>query len=486
MKFSNYLKLRESKEPSFVTSKIKLQKELGSKEFTPFTVNKNSHSNLRSIIKAFLNSNQVGLGYTTIDKTKGEIEPQLKKKNLYLTGGAVRDHLKNKTPKNYDLVTDATISEIRMILDQSEEGFTEVKPINNKFKNDSRYKNLPNFSRNKKFYVSRWDKSGKELEITVEIKGDKYNISPLTKATKSRLIDPEEAEVASSIEEDSRNRDFTINSLYIPLNTADGDNSDLIDPYGGATHLKNNKIKFVGDEAEKRLQEDPMTALRFLNINSRYGDKEIPEEYKELIKKHLKDANVPKDLAKKEFISGIENPDVDPRFYILSAKDLDLLSLIFPNIELSVDDLPANFLGDRWLSTAWMLKNNDTDLLKSSLSNNGWSDTETNDICYLIDFYKWANNNFDPNGFYDLKSRNRGISNSKFKDWAKLLNVNNSNFDKFINYDDSEFRPYIIDGGKKIINPEFSKILGRNPVGNEFENIKRNLLNNNWKNIIQK
>lgn len=77
MKFSNYLKLRESKETNFITSKIKLQKELGSKEFTPFTVNKNSHSNLRPIIKAFTNSNQVGLGYTTIDKTKGEIEPQL-------------------------------------------------------------------------------------------------------------------------------------------------------------------------------------------------------------------------------------------------------------------------------------------------------------------------------------------------------------------------------------------------------------------------
>jgi hypothetical protein len=101
MRFSKYVQFKEeAKEPSFITSKIKLQKEGGSKEFAPFTINKNTHSNLRPIIKAFLTSNQVGVGYTTIDKSKGEVEPQLKKKSLYLTGGAVRDHLRSKTPRN--------------------------------------------------------------------------------------------------------------------------------------------------------------------------------------------------------------------------------------------------------------------------------------------------------------------------------------------------------------------------------------------------
>ena len=66
MKFSKYYQFREqAKEPESVTSKVKLQKKLGDKEFTPFAINKNSHPNLRYLVKAFNGSNQVGLGLST-------------------------------------------------------------------------------------------------------------------------------------------------------------------------------------------------------------------------------------------------------------------------------------------------------------------------------------------------------------------------------------------------------------------------------------
>jgi tRNA nucleotidyltransferase/poly(A) polymerase len=489
MRFSNYIQLREasSKEPSFITSKIKLQKETGSKEFSPFTVNKSSRANLRPIIKAFLSSNQVGLGYTTIDKSKGEVEPQLKKKALYLTGGAVRDHLKGKTPRNYDLVTDATISEIKMILDQSEEDFTEVKPRSQKHKDDSRYKDLPTTAKGKKFYVSRWDKKGKELEVTIEINGEEFNIAPLSKSSKSRRVEPDEGLIAPSIEDDASNRDLTINSLYIPLGTPDGDNSELLDPYGGINHLKNGQIKFVGDKIEDRLKEDPMTAFKVLNLNSRYGGSSLPKDYEKSIKGHIKNiASLPKEDLKKEFISGLEHPDSDPRGYMKSAYGLDLLRLVFPDVEFNPQDLPENFRGDRWLSTAWMLRNNSPDSVKELLSSNGWTDQEANDVSFLVKLYSWASKEgFSPDSFYDIKSAHTGLTKSKIKEWMKMVDLDKDEFNKFIDCDPSDLTPYVADSyGKKTLNPLFRKVLGRTPIGKEFDYVKKSLFKNRWKDTL--
>lgn len=72
--FSKYCNIREetgakpSQQGASVTSRIKLQKQEGSKEFGPFTVNKTTHPNLRLLIKAFGESDKVGVGYTTIEK----------------------------------------------------------------------------------------------------------------------------------------------------------------------------------------------------------------------------------------------------------------------------------------------------------------------------------------------------------------------------------------------------------------------------------
>ena len=137
--FESYLQFREDNyiKPGDggIISKIKLTKKEGSKEFAPLVISRNERPNLRTLVQAFINSPHVGLGYTTLDKSKGEIEPQLKKKSIYLTGGAVRDHLKGKTPNGYDLVTDATASEIRLILTQPEFKFIEIQPDNPEYKN---------------------------------------------------------------------------------------------------------------------------------------------------------------------------------------------------------------------------------------------------------------------------------------------------------------------------------------------------------------
>ena len=509
--FEKYFRLREEtgEKPSDgeggtpgssgnITSRIKLQKKEGSKEFAPFTVNKTTHPNLRLLIKAFADSPNVGAGYTTIDKTKGEVEPTLKKKVLYLTGGAVRDHLKGKTPRNYDLVTDATPSEMRMILTQPENGFVESKPregdkgqeSGGQPQGDERYAKLPNpGTKSKVFYPSRWDKQGKELEITAEINGEQFNIATLSKSSKSRRVQPDKGEAASSVEEDAANRDFTINSLYIPLTTADGDNSELIDPHGGAHHLKSGEVKAVGDDLESRVSEDPSTAMRYMKTVNRYGDPDnIPEKYKKTLARHKDMTDVPKDHVKKEFLSGLEHPDSDPRKYMKSFASTGLLSTVFPGVEFNPEEMPEDFRGDRWLAPAWVLRNNDPEDVKKMLEGGSWSKQEASDIAYLVKLYQWGTKNkFDPKGFYDMKNSHTGLTRTKIREWMQMAKAHGPEVDSFLNHDDKDLSPYTQGAdGKRTVNPAYTKYLGRAPQGSEFDSVKRNLSTDRWKDSLSK
>ena len=348
-KFTFFREERDAKTP--ISSKIKLQKQEGSPEFQPFRVDKATRPNLRALIQAFKGSGQVGLGFTTIDKTKGEHEPLMKAKNLWLTGGAVRDHLKGKTPKGYDLVTDATPSEVRMILSNSEQPFTEVKPKDGDMSQDERYADLPSGNKRRCFYASRWDGQGKEIEVTVEINGEKFELAPLGKHGKSRRVSPEKTDSATSVEEDSMGRDFTINAMYIPLTQSDGENSDLVDPHGGAHHLKNGEVKFINSPLDK-MRDDPMTAFRYLNTAGKYGNLgNIGDKEKAAIGQFRDMSDVDPGEVRKSFLGGLEDPDIDPRQYMGAAKGLGLLNVIFPDLEFKEDPMPPDFQGeDRWRS----------------------------------------------------------------------------------------------------------------------------------------
>ena len=485
--FTKYMKLREENSPS-VSSKIKLQKKEGSKEFAPFTVNRTTHPNLRYLIKAFVDSDKVGVGYTTIDKSKGETEPTLKKKKLYLTGGAARDHLKGKTAKNYDLVTDATVSEIRMILSHPEAGFTEIKPKNEDFKNDERYADLPVSSKGHTFFVKRWDKQGKEVEMTVEINGETFDIAPLFKGSKSRRLSPHSIEMASSVEEDATSRDFTINSLYIPLTSTDGDNSELIDPHGGAHHLKNGEVVAVGSMSQ-RLKDDPMTSLRYIRMLSRFGNLEkIPEKYKAAITQHKDMDSVPKEDVRKEFLNGLEHPDSDPRKYVQAYHSTGLLNVIFPDVEFDPEKMPEDFVGDRWFAPAWILRNNEPDQVSEMLEAGGWSKNEARDVAYLVKLYQWGEkNNFDSEKFYELKKSHTGLTKSKIREWMQMVKLHGREVDAFLGHDDSDLKGVIQgEDGRRSVNPEFKEKLGRSPQGAEFAGVKRQISTDRFKELLNK
>ena len=395
--FKNYIKLREDRNP--LITKIKLTRD--NEDFQPFVVDKNNHKNLRVLIKVFENSPQIGVGYTTVDKSKGEVEPKLKKKTLYLTGGAVRDHLKGKTPRNYDLSTDATASEIRMILSDKDSGFKEINPEEANNSGSDRY-----------FYVGRKSKNGNELEFTIVINGEEFYLSPFSNASKSRRIVPDSYS-AASLEDDAATRDTTMNAMYIPLKNSDGDNSELIDIYGGAHHLKNGKIVYINGFS-KHVKEDPMNAHRMIRLQTKYGSDE-PNEKMFVITRNISGINPE---YKKEYLYGLENSDTDVQKYLNLYSKSGLLNTVYPVDNLETD-VPEKCGNDKFLVSAWMLKNNNADKTKFALSSAGWGDQEVKDIVHLIKLYQSFKNRYFTN--YNNSSCGCGLPSYKIDKWKSLL-----------------------------------------------------------------
>jgi len=65
-------------------------------------------------------------------------------------------------------------------------------------------------------------------------------------------------------EEDATRRDFTINALY------EDRHGHIYDFFGGLTHLREKRLVFVGDAAQ-RIQEDYLRILRCFRFQARFG-----------------------------------------------------------------------------------------------------------------------------------------------------------------------------------------------------------------------
>ena len=145
---------------------------------------------------------------------------------------------------------------------------------------------------------------------------------------------------------------------------------------------------------------------------SRFGNPEkIPDKYKATIERYKDMQDVDKGHVRKEFLSGLEHPDVDARKYLGAYNQLGLMGAVFPGVEFNPDDMPPNFKGDRWLAPAWILRNNEPEQVQQMLLGGGWSKQEAGDIAYLVKMHHWADKHgFDSEQVYDLKNTHHGLS----------------------------------------------------------------------------
>ena len=160
------------------------------------------------------------------------------KKELYLVGGCIRDLLLDKTPKDYDLCTDATPEEVKQILSHCM-GLTFI------------------------------DTGLKHGTITVHDTIHDTFIEITTYRIDGKSDDcrhPNEVIFTPSLEEDLKRRDFTINSFAYDLlynNLIMLDQSYLDD-------LHNGVIRAVGNPTQ-RFTEDALRMLRAFRFAAQLG-----------------------------------------------------------------------------------------------------------------------------------------------------------------------------------------------------------------------
>ena len=151
----------------------------------------------------------------------------------YLVGGSIRDRLLGKTPKDFDIATDATPEEVTEL-------FRNARMIGRRFR----------------IVHVRF---GREIiEVTTfRGKSDEVADKRIRQSDEGMLL---RDNVWGSIEEDAVRRDFSINALY--YNIAD---RCVYDYTGGLTDLRNKTLRLIGDPAT-RYREDPVRMLRAIRF----------------------------------------------------------------------------------------------------------------------------------------------------------------------------------------------------------------------------
>ncbi|MGL4522296.1 MAG: CCA tRNA nucleotidyltransferase [Bacilli bacterium] len=101
--------------------------------------------------------------------------------------------------------------------------------------------------------------------VTVMLFGESFEVT--TYRTEGEYIDfrrPDSVEWTDSLELDLARRDFTMNAIAMNRH------GEIVDPYGGAQHIKEQRIVTVGGAAH-RFREDGLRMLRALRFQSQLG-----------------------------------------------------------------------------------------------------------------------------------------------------------------------------------------------------------------------
>ncbi len=145
----------------------------------------------------------------------------------YLVGGGVRDLYLGKTPKDFDISTDARPGQIRKL-------FRNSATIGRRFK-----------------LVQLFFKGGKIIEVSTLRSLSEYDIDG-----PEMVLAPNNT--FGTLDQDARRRDLTINSLFYEI-----EQHTIIDYVGGVADLDNSTIRVVGD-ADVRLRRDPVRMMRVI------------------------------------------------------------------------------------------------------------------------------------------------------------------------------------------------------------------------------
>jgi len=168
----------------------------------------------------------------------------------FLVGGGVRDLLLGKSPKDFDIATDASPEQLKSL-------FRNARIIGRRFK----------------IIHLRF---GREIIEVTTFRAPHDSENKIDDNVPRRRIQNQESahstagmilrdNVYGNIDEDALRRDFTINALYYTI-----DKFRILDFSTGLDDLELKQIRMIGDPAE-RYKEDPVRMLRAIRFAAKLG-----------------------------------------------------------------------------------------------------------------------------------------------------------------------------------------------------------------------
>ena len=212
----------------------------------------------------------------------------------YLVGGSVRDLLLGRTPKDFDIGTDASPQAVRRL-------FRNCRLIGRRFR-----------------LAHILFPGGKVIEVA-------------TFRRRPEPLDPEAPEllmtsdnVFGTAREDALRRDFTINGLF--YNIAD---FSVIDYVGGLDDLDAGLIRTIGDP-DIRFREDPVRMMRGVEFASRLGFAITPDAYEAILDHRKEIAKSAPPRVTEELSQSLRGGHALPTFLLM--REVGLLDVLLPEL----------------------------------------------------------------------------------------------------------------------------------------------------------
>ena len=173
----------------------------------------------------------------------------------YSVGGCVRDSLIGRTPGDWDITTDALPADIKRVFRHTVDTGIEHGTVTVLI--------YPDTLKKEGYAPACMDRETSPTDVAADRETSPLDGKPETYEVTTYRIDgiykdgrhPEQVTFTSSLGEDLRRRDFTINAM------AYNDGSGLVDLFDGTGDLERKRIRCVGDPDE-RFDEDALRILR--------------------------------------------------------------------------------------------------------------------------------------------------------------------------------------------------------------------------------
>ena len=320
--------------------------------------------------------------YRTLDEAKQKLKLNIptdikkihklfkkNKKQLYVVGGAVRDAILGKSPKDFDMATDAKPDEVLAIAKQGKFKTVEV---------------------------------GKSFGV-VMVNG--HEIATFRKDIgKGRRPD---AVDFTDIKGDVKRRDLTINALFYDI-----DKNTIVDLVGGIKDLKKKQVRTVG-LADERFDEDPLRKLRALRFQATIGGKIHPDTLSAL-KKDPSIKGVSVERIREEFVKSLTKAK-KPSNYLKLANNLGMLQQILPGLSINKKFINSK---DYIVQLAYLLKDNNPDKLGNKLNSMRYTVKESTNVLFLVSLQ-----NFKSEEIYMFKKfqEKTNLTIAQIKEYGKLI-----------------------------------------------------------------